>query len=313
MSINHLDAMKTLIAISETGSFSLAAKKLHVQQSSVSRLVSRLEYELDAQILIRTTRKLYFTEAGLKYLSESKKILSQIQSLNEDLKENQTSPKGLLKISLPTALGKGIILSELAGFRNRYPDIDLELHLEDHFVDLVAGSYDVAIRVGESDPSSLTSKKIAVVRRGIFVSRKLQEKLGEIKHPADLSKYPLLSFDEHWNPHTSWNLSQGKQRVKVHFSRVISINQLEGAHLLAQEGLGVVRLPLFMGNQNAAHTPLTQVLHGWEISGRTGSIDRVYALFMGGKHTSAKVRVFVNYLIQRLSNRFGDKFVSTAR
>lgn len=299
--INQTEAMRVLVAIAEEGGFSAAARKLRLQQSAVSRVVGALEDSLGVALLTRTTRKLSFTESGLRYLSESRRILSEIDELNQDVRRTRDVPQGNLKISLPTAFGRWVVVPRLARFCERYPDVRLEVHLEDRLVDLVAEAYDVVIRVGESGDSRVTSRKLALIKRGVFVARKLRSKIGPIESPTDLARYPLVAFDDRVDPASTWTFTQGRSRQRIRFEHVNAINQLDGVYQLACDGLGVAQLPLFMGHDSRAGGRLVRVLADWELAGDVSNVDRVYALFTGGQKMGAKLRVFLDYIVEELS------------
>lgn len=302
MDINQIEAMRVLVKIAEAGSFSAAAQKLRIQQSSVSRIISKLENELGVTLLTRSTRKLSLTEAGSVYLTESRRILAELENLHSTIKKTREVPNGILRISLSTAFGKWVVLPLLMSFKSKYPQVQLEIHLEDRLVDIISEAYDLVIRVGESEDSRVTSRKIAVIRRGLFVSKELIKIHGPIRKPSDLEKYPLISFDDRVEHAPSWTLLHGKIKEKVRFKSVTSVNQLDGIHLLVRDGLGIAQLPLFMGNDERIRTSLQRVLPEWNLSGDVGNTDRVYALFTGGKNMTAKVRVFLDYLVDQLSH-----------
>ena len=307
MSINQTEVMRILVAIAGEGGFSAAARKLRLQQSSVSRSISSLENELGVALLNRTTRKISFTEDGLTYLAESRRILTEIDNLNASVRKTREVPQGTLRISLSTAFGKWVVIPVLAEFKMKYPEVSLEVHLEDRLVDIVSEAYDVVIRVGETEDSRVTSRKIAIVRRGIFVSKKLMKTLGPIRNPTDLERYPAVIFDDRADPAATWTFTQSKTRLRIRFKSATAVNQLDGVYRLVCDGLGVAQLPLFIGSESGNTGQLEQVLPEWDFAGEIGNYDRVYALFTGGRKMSAKVRVFLDYLVKKLSQIEGDR------
>ncbi len=296
--------MKIFIEISEEGGFSAAARKLRLQQSAVSRTLGLLEAEFATPLLTRTTRKFSLTEAGTRYLLESKRILADVEALESKLKRIREEPRGILRINLSTAFGKWAVVPLLADFKRLFPEVTLEIHLEDRLVDLISEGFDVVIRVGGTEDSRVTARKIAIVRRGLFASKMLLKKEGPILKPADLERFPAIIFDDRAHPDQKWILAQGRSKQVVKIKALTTVNQLDGIFELACDGLGVAQLPLFIARSARGPEQIQQVLPDWEILGEVGSMDRVYALFTGGRNCSAKVRVFVDYLVDCLSKSF---------
>ena len=301
MSINKIEAMQAFIAVAEEGGFSAAARKLRVQQSALSRIVSSLESEFATSLMTRTTRKLALTEAGHQYLQESKRLLAELADLEARMKKIREEPRGILRINLSTAFGKWVVVPILAEFKRNYPDVVLEIHMEDRLIDLVSEGFDVVIRVGASEDSRVTGRKVAVVRRGLFLSKQLLKKNGPISEPSDLSRFPAIHFDDRVQSHPKWTLGQGRTKQTVSIPSSTVVNQLDGVFQLACDGLGVAQLPLFIASGPRASDHLVRVLPEWDVYGEVGNMDRVYALFTGGKNASAKVRVFVDFLVNKLS------------
>src|SRR5579885_1918001 len=162
MSINKFEAMQAFVAVVEEGGFSAAARKLRLQQSSLSRVVSQLESELATTLLTRTTRKLSLTEAGHQYLLESKRLLADLNDLESRMKRIRERPEGVLRINMSAAFGKWMVVPILAEFKRRFPEVILEVTLEDRLVDLISEGFDVVIRVGGSDDSRVTGRKVAL-------------------------------------------------------------------------------------------------------------------------------------------------------
>jgi DNA-binding transcriptional LysR family regulator len=234
--IDQLEGMRVFIAVVEGGSFSEAARKLHVQQSTISRAIGGLEEEYNTILLNRTTRKMTLTEAGHSFLAESRKILADVNDLNSRMKRIREEPKGLLRIGLSTAFGKLIVVPTLTEFKRKFPAITLEIHHDDRLVDIIAEGYDVVIRVGGSEDSLITSRKIAVVRRGIFGAKSLFKKLGSVETPQDLARYPAIVFEDHVPASPKWTLTKGRNRVSVPISSITSVDQLDSLYTLLKGG-----------------------------------------------------------------------------
>ena len=300
-SINQLESMRVFIAVVECGGFSQAARKLRLQQSGISRIVGALEEEYDAVLLNRTTRKMTLTEAGQIYLSDSRKILAEVEELTGRMKRIQEEPKGLLRIGLSTAFGKLIIIPKLSQFKSKYPDISLEIHHDDRLVDIIAEGYDLVIRVGGSSDSLITSRKIAVVRRGLFGAKSLLKELGPIETPQDLARFPALVHENLAPSSSNWTLVKGRNRVTVPAASATSVDHLDSLYLLLKQGIGVAYVPLFFAEISETGPSIERILPDWNVIHQLQPTSSVYALFPSGSKTSAKVRVFVDFLVQQLS------------
>ncbi len=310
ISMNQLECMRLFVTVVETGGFSAAARKLRIQQSSVSRAIQTLEEEYGAVLIHRTTRKMTITEAGHHYLVESKEILAKVESLNDRMKKLKDEPKGQLRLSIPIAFGSRVVIPLLAKFKKKYPEILLEVHLADRRVDVIGEGFDVVIRVGDSPDSLITSRKIASIHRALYVSRNLSKKLGAIREPEDLARYPALFYgtgtghDSQWH----WILSRNRTRKKIPISDITVINHLDSVDLLAREGLGVAYLPTYFAESGDARNTLEKVLADWEVDQNRGPQSSVYALFPSGSKVGLKVRVLIEFLIQQLGPSQGQAF-----
>lgn len=299
--INQIEGMKLFVEVVESGGFSAAARKLRLQQSTVSRIIGQLEAEYNTVLLTRTTRKMVLTEAGHIFLAESRRLIAEIENLSERLRRTREEPKGTLRIGLSISFGRLFVVPTLAEFKANYPEISLEVHLEDRLVDFVAEGYDVVIRVGASEDTFVTSRKLAIVRRGMFVAKSLIKKLGPIKTPKDLEKYPAILFEERIPTSPKWTLVQGRSKQHIPIRSVTCVNQLDSICDLVQAGLGVAYVPLFLANSATRGHAVERVLSDWDIEDDIESTAGVYALFLGGPKVSAKVRVFVDHLVHHLS------------
>ena len=182
----------------------------------------------------------------------------------------------------------------------RFPDVTLEVRCNDRRVDIIAEGYDVVVRVGRSDDSIITSRKIAVVKRGLFGAKSLIRRLGPITTPQDLSRYPALLYGAHVPASPTWQLGKGQSRVRVPITSITSVDQLDSLYALMREGLGIAYAPLFLSDTGMSGPPIERVLPDWDVIGLEATAG-VYALFPGGAKASAKVRAFVDFLVERVA------------
>jgi DNA-binding transcriptional LysR family regulator len=303
--INITEAMRLFILVAETGGFSAAARREGVQQSSVSRAIALLEEEYKTTLFHRTTRSLKITEQGLFCLNECRRIVQDIDMLSTQMQQSRELPEGRLRISLPVAFGSRVIVKMLGGFSRKFPKIALEIHLEDREVNLVSEGYDVVVRVGPTEDSTVICRKIGVIRRGLYVARSLRQKLGKIQSPQDLARFPAVVFGDVAPTRPRWVLSRRGERKTVPISQVTVVNHLDSLDALMEQGMGVACLPHYFNSSDlrAKSKALVDcVLPEWEVSQEFGASSAVYLLFPKGDKVSAKVRAFVDYLSESLAS-----------
>ncbi len=292
-------AMQSFVRVARAGSFSRAAKALGTNQSSVSRLVQSLEAELGVQLLHRTTRKLSLTEPGQTFLVEASRILSDIDSLTAKTKDLQTVPKGLLRVGMPLAFGRVFIIPKLVEFKRLYPEVTLEISLDDRMIDVVQDGYDLAVRVGRLTDSSHLSRKLAVVDRVLVASPSLW--ISDQHNPDQLAQLPALLFESVRSLHPNWVITKQRQRREIPIREHVSVNHLDSIAQLARDGLGVALLPSWLVQEDLQRGKLIRVLPEWSVSGKLDSQSAVHAIFPATRKQTAKVRAFVDFLAKAIS------------
>lgn len=296
-------AMQSFVRVAQLGSFSQAAKLLGSNQSSVSRLVQALEEQLGVQLLHRTTRKLNLTEPGRAFLEEASRILADIEALTAQTRDLQSSPRGHLKVGMPLAFGRVFVIPKLAAFKRLYPEVTLEVSLDDRMIDVVQEGFDLVIRVGRLSDSAHRSRKLAIVERVLVASPSLWADAPST--PEALEKVPAIIFESTRSLHPSWVLTKQRQRREIPIRDFISVNHLESIALLAGDGLGVAQLPSWLVQADLERGTLQRVLPDWSISGKMENQSAVHAIFPATRRQSAKVRVFVDFLVKAMSTDRG--------
>jgi len=161
--MDQLVAMRVFSRVAERGSFGKAADELDISRAAASAHVAALEKHLGVRLLNRTTRKVSLTAEGADYLRRCRRILEEIRDAEETLRESRSKPQGLLRVDVPVAFGRYLLLPALPEFTRRYPAIDLDIRLNDRIVDLVAERVDVAVRVGAIQQSGLVARRVAQI------------------------------------------------------------------------------------------------------------------------------------------------------
>ena len=287
-----MDEREVFLAVVEAQGFSAAAKRLNSTPAAVSRRIKALEQRLGVRLLQRTTRKVRLTQQGEVYYREVSRILGQLNNVEQELSESINHPKGDLRIVAPMSFGQHRLAPMVNEFASKYPGLRISLMLEDRETDIVTEGYDLAIRIAYPNDSSLVGRAIAPIPRYICASPEYLQKRGIPNTPADLTNheclhYNLISEREEWSFPGSENLI-----VKGKFCS----NNGEVLLQAAIDGLGIVFLPQFIVDPALADGKLTRILEGLEQPPLT-----LYALYPSRKHVPAKTRLFIDFIIEKLS------------
>ncbi|SCA57425.1 Uncharacterized HTH-type transcriptional regulator YafC [Candidatus Terasakiella magnetica] len=279
------------------GSFSAAARHLHLTPSAISKQISALEDRLGVRLLNRTTRKLNLTEAGARYLDHCQRILSEIENAESEVGGMRDAPKGTLRVNAPVVMGARRIAPLLVEFRERYPEINVEMNLTDTRVDLMDTNDDVALRIGEElYDSTMIARKICKLRRIVYTSPLYIEKYGEPQAPQELLDHNCITYNEpaYLNDWPFINCP-GQKIYKVKGSFVS--NNGEAHHYAALQGLGIARLATLLAGEKLKNGELVEILRDFEPPSRVF----FWALYPQNRYVTPKLRVFIDYLLEKLS------------
>jgi DNA-binding transcriptional LysR family regulator len=301
--VDILGAMKIFAKVVETGSFSETARALGLAPSSVSRQMDSLEEEMGARLLQRTTRRVSLTEPGKLYLSKVEEIMIGIDEAKNIISILQTSPRGTLRVGLPVSFGRLHVAPLLSKFLKKYPEVKLDLIMNDSISDIVAGEIDVTIRIGESENSSSMSRKILTLRRMVCATPSYLAQFGTPKKPSELANHNCVSFN--YGPGSDiWYFKDRKeilQSVKV--SGRVQVNNGEVVKQALLDGIGIGLLPAWLIGPEVKSGKLEVVLPQYRADIWAQGDVGVYALYPNNRHLSPKVRVFIDFLVNELEKR----------
>lgn len=284
-------------------SFSAAAELTGHSNSYISKEINKLESRLGVRLLNRTTRSLSLTPEGKRYFEQCQQLVSDAQDALKLLTLGHISPKGRLKISCPTAFSQGYLQDVLAEYMRRYPEVQVELDLNDRHVDLIQDGFDLVIRAtSKLAESSLVCRKIYSCKAYTVATSDYLKKFGRPLKPEELSRekgqHQCICYSNLKTP-TRW-LYQSKKgkdiNIDVNAKLVCNSAQMELAMVLA--GQGVCRLPEYTMEQELADNKLEVLFEDYP----TSSVD-VYAIYPSRKHLSPKVRCFIDLLVERIPTR----------
>jgi DNA-binding transcriptional LysR family regulator len=291
--MDTLTRMRAFIDVVEAEGFSAAARRIGRSKALLSKYVRELEDELGALLLNRTTRQFSLTEAGHTYYKRASEIVREIDSLAEIVRDSAGDVRGRIKLTAPRTLADAPIGRSLIDFARDHPDIVLDIHLDDRFVDLVEEGYDLALRITRLESSSLIARKLADFGVLICGSPALIERVGRPLLPQDLARLPCL-VDTNGRWLTNWPfVGAGGEPFSVAVVSRLEVNSPAAVRAAAIAGLGFTTLPDFIARPALQDGSLVTVLD--EFIPRGGGI---FAVYPHRRYLPAKVRVFVDYLAQ---------------
>lgn len=291
MSMDTLTRMRAFIAVVEAEGFSAAARKIGRSKALLSKYVRELEDELGALLLNRTTRQFSLTEAGHTYFKRASEIVREVDSLADTVRESSGDVKGRIKLSAPRTLADADIGQSLIDFAREYPDIVLEISLDDRFVDLVEEGFDMAIRITRMEDSSMIARRLCPFSIRFCASPDFLARHGVPKVPHDLAKMPcIIDTNGRWLSNWPFQKESGEM-VSVAVSGPIEANSPRVTLAAALAGLGVAPLPDFIAREDVESGRLVTVLD--EFAPRNGGI---FAVYPHRRYLPAKVRVLVDFL-----------------
>jgi DNA-binding transcriptional LysR family regulator len=287
-------ALEIFTVVAAEGSFSAAGRRLGLTPSAVSRTVDRIEDRLGVRLLLRTTRTLTLTSEGHAYLCAARRILTDLDEAEQAIAD-QGAPRGRLRVSAAQAHGRLCIVPLLGAFAARYPHILVDINLSDGLVDVAAGQADIAIRFGPLSDSNLTARKLGESRRVIVASPAYLARHGTPTLPEDLHGHNCLSFNFR-RAEPVWPFRKENEEYALSVSGNIEANNGETLGQLAMAGVGVARVGAFSVAAEIADGRLVPLLEAYN----PGDVEEIHAVFVGGANLPARVRSFVDYLVEAL-------------
>ena len=288
--MDKLNAISVFCKVIETQSFTQAANQQNISVAMASKLVSQLEEHLKTRLLQRTTRKIVPTEAGMLYYQRCQAILLDLSEADSSISNMATSLQGNLLISVPRDFGLLYISPNLPKFIELHPNLHVEIEFEDKRVDLVAEGYDLALRIGYMQDSSLVARKISSSPMHFVASPSYLESRGTPLTPDDLEYHQGLLYKSSLNQ-VHWQSTKANQiqRYKIQ-SKVVSNNGMALLEM-TKAGLGISNLPNFFVKDALASGELVEILSEY----KQKPLD-IYVVYPNRRHLPAKVRAFIEFL-----------------
>lgn len=296
-----LDELQAFIAVVDTGAISRAAEHLELTVSAASRSLTRLEEKLQTTLLRRTTRRLELTEEGAEFLERARAIVGAVEAAEERMTARRQVPAGRLRVDAATPFMLHVIVPRVAGFRARYPQVQLELDSNEGIVDLIEKRTDVALRIGTLKDSTLHARPLGASRLRILASPAYLYRRGTPAAVEDLSGHVLLGFNRPESLN-AWPLREASGGP-LHVRPDLASSNGETLRQLALAGEGLVCLSDFMTAEDRREGRLVQVL-----AGETQDVRQpVNAVYYRNTALASRINCFIDYLIEALgTNRFDE-------
>lgn len=298
--------MRAFIDVVEAEGFSAAGRKIGRSKALLSKYVRELEDELGALLLNRTTRQFSLTEAGHAYFQRASELVREIDNLADSVRESSGDVRGRIKLSAARSFADASIGQSLIDFAIAHPEIVLDVHLDDRFVDLVEEGFDLAIRISRLENSSLIAKRLSPFSTRLCASPTLIEKHGAPQRPQDLAKLPcVIDTNGRWLSNWPFKGESGDM-ISVPVSGPLEVNSPLASRMAALSGLGFAILPDFIAEDDIDAGRLVSVLERFLPTG-----GGIFAVYPHRRYQPAKVRVLMDFLAAWFRKRGSGELANT--
>ncbi|PMK03235.1 LysR family transcriptional regulator [Vibrio sp. 10N.261.55.A7] len=297
--MDKLNLLQLFVSLVENGSFVGVANQSGQSPSTVSKAIARLEKDLGVRLLHRTTRQLQLTEAGSHYLQTARDVLSLIDSSERELAQSSLSPSGTLKVSLPLSFGKLYVVPLIPDFCDKYPDINIELSFSDEYTNIVDSGTDIAIRSGRLDDSNLIARQLCPIDMGIFASPSYLEQFGTPISAEQLASHRWIVYRFRQSGRLLEICSSKDEEIfSVDPDYQIIVDNGDAMARLACQGAGLAFMPHFIARDLVQNGELTLISPP-----QRKSEQAVYLYYLSRDYMPAKVRVFIEYIVEQLEKQ----------
>jgi DNA-binding transcriptional LysR family regulator len=288
--MDRLAAMQAFVAVVDCGSFSAAARRLNVGQPAMSKSVAQLEDRLGVKLLMRSTRGLTPTDAGLNFYKRARRSIEEADEAEQAARGAGRSLTGKLRISAPVTLARIHLMPHLPQFLVRHPDLEMDVVLDDRSIDLVQEGIDVALRTGRLADSALTARRIATGRRAVLGTCAYFERAGEPTTPDDLITHEAVIYAQR-DGGALWTFRRGDAELVVTVKGRLHVSAAEGVRAAVLADAGIAMASEWMFAPEIANGTVKRVLSDWELPWTD-----LWAVFPAGRTASTKARAFISFV-----------------
>lgn len=306
--MDRFDAMQAFARVVEAGSFTRAAETLHMSKTSVTQLVQQLEARLRVRLLNRTTRQVKVTADGAAYYERVLRVLADVDDAETSLSSASASPRGRLRVDVPSPLARMILVPALPAFHARYPEIQLDMGVSDRMVDVIGDNMDCVVRGGELTDQSLVARRVADLQLGVYAAPSYLAHAGEPSHPRELedTHHRIVGFL--WartGKPFPYAMHRGDESLKVQGRHLFAFDDGNAYLAAGLAGLGVLWLPDYMARAHLLRGELRPLFKGWRLDPMP-----LYVAFPPNRHVSAKLRVFIEWVAELMAQHAPAKKIS---
>ncbi|HBQ6570768.1 TPA: LysR family transcriptional regulator [Klebsiella pneumoniae] len=294
--MDRFDAMRAFARVVEAGSFTKAAQTLHMSKTTVTQLIQQLESRLRVRLLHRTTRKLGVTPDGAVYYERVIRLLADMEDAENSLSSAAMTPRGRLRVDVPSPLARLILVPALPAFHARYPDIQIDMGVSDREVDLIGDNVDCVLRGGQITDQSLIARHVGDLQIGVYVAPSYVERLGAPAHPRELQNtdHCIVGFlSSRTSKIDPLVLCSENERIEITGNYVLAVDDGNACLEAGLVGLGVIALPNYMAAAHQAVGALIPLFTQWRISPMP-----LYLAFPPNRHVNAKLRIFIDWIVE---------------
>lgn len=289
--MDRIEMMRVFIAVARHGGFTKAASELGMAVQTVSKYVKCLEDNLKVQLFDRTTRNVTLNETGTCYFDRCNDLLEQFNETESSIRAMHTSPQGKIRISAPTSFGELHLIPALAKFQIKYPEIYVDLDLSDKRVSLVAEGFDLAIRIGQLDDSSMIARKLNQTRISVFASPDYLKKYGMPSHPKDLKQHNcLINLNIRFGK--NWPFIIDGEQIHIEVSGNYHGNTVGSLKKMVVSGQGIGMCPYYALSEDIVAGKIVTLFEQYE-----ALTFGIYAIYPQKQHLSKRVRTLVDFLL----------------
>lgn len=295
--MNKFAEFQNFILVADTGSISKAAERLGIAKSAVSRRLAELEQRLGVQLFHRTTRRIKLTNTGQSFYQQISRIISDLNEIEESVKQAHSDLSGTLRIAAPLSFGLLHLAPAIIEFKNLHQQIAFDIDFNDREVDLIHEGFDLALRIAKLPDSSFIARKLATINNVVCASPDYLHKYGTPEHPQELNQHQCLVYKLLQSPYQWTFENKNRKPFNVKITPSLQANNGEFLQQAAIAGKGIVHQPLFIASQAIEQGLLSPILQDF-----TCSDNHLWALYPQTRHLSQRVRAFIDYLANLYAN-----------
>ncbi|MBL0728538.1 LysR family transcriptional regulator [Piscinibacter sp. HJYY11] len=297
--MDRFDALRAFARVVEAGSFTKAAQTLHLSKTTVTQLVQQLESRLRVRLLHRTTRRVAVTVEGAAYYQRVVRLLDDLDEADSSVSSALGSPKGRLRVDVPSPIARLLLMPALPAFHTRYPEIQIDMGVSDRRVDVIGDHVDCVLRGGEVSDLSLSARRVGELALGVYAAPAYLARAGHPDHPAELQDprhhivgYLLASS----GTVATQAMQRGPERVDLQGRYVVAVDDGNAYLAAGLAGMGVLCLPTYMADAHERRGALHRLFADWQLAPMP-----VHAAWPQNRYLGARLRVFIDWVAELMA------------